>query len=1058
MKNHAIRVTLGENFVCEWCQEVFKLKVLRDEHLRSVHSQYVVADNSMKSFKCRKCGQAFSTLQFLEQHTVSSHPTVFMLPDLEQPTAKKRKKNESSVVAVESSQVSESAVNDSVGESDFDESAELEIGVNVAELNEIVAGNDTVRELEISVSEDSEVRTDIDRAKPKGRRSNSVCAVQTCPNPSGLKYFSFPPDPEQRQIWAHRCNRADSLPDDPRICERHFRPSAFLPDIINEKTKKLITKRLDRKTALPTEFLFKDYPSPLKTVPKVQKQMSEDIQPKKLKFNRRPCAVKDCPFENPESTHMFPANEVRRKKWMLSCGKYVNPERDRICGGHFTPDSFHVSTTGIMKRLKRDAIPTIECPLNPDNMFARDNLESADDDISVSEAFAVRIDPVIDDPVIDLDDVQIPAININNEKECSVLGCNDLQEPLFPFPDDRNRIMSWFLANNNWKSGSFQNSFICRRHFLDSDFENDLLLEASGITQEFKLKENAVPSQNFGEILPNDSDISDKTVVSLSRAERKERRNEAKKKISLENVGTQCNFLSREEVNLSEQKIANEISINEQTHQITTLQNEVKRLSSDTYKKEVTREFLNKKGFSKGHQNCIINPEQKRCHYTQSQIAQSVVIRGISPKAYRVSQKTSILPQPSRRTQERWLADIPKITGYQFHSLEMLKEMAKISALPYYKLAVLAFDEVAISSRFDMDPKTQTIYGNKSKMQTVMMRGFVQPWKEVVWYDFDTAMTLVLIKQIIIKIEEATNFEIKATVFDLGNHEFTSKNGIKLKDHVYYFEHPLDPNRVVYVIPDVPHLLKCLRSALLEKGFFFDGVDLKLEHFEKVREDDDGETKILYKLTDEHLYCRTGLKKQRVFLAAQLLSRSVALAFTFGKRKGNIEWEKRARIIQIISDWFDVSNSRQKFGRNEFESGFGVHPTKQLAALEEMENFITNLKIFGRQDVNGEELFDGGNRYKWNHGILVQIKALRALYFEMVENGPLDYLLTHKQNQDCLENWFSQWRALHGASTKPSQFEAMTRVRNLHFTKNAEFVVKNPSVRIEKRGGRRKWD
>ena len=100
---------------------------------------------------------------------------------------------------------------------------------------------------------------------------------------------------------------------------------------------------------------------------------------------------------------------------------------------------------------------------------------------------------------------------------------------------------------------------------------------------------------------------------------------------------------------------------------------------------------------------------------------------------------------------------------------------------------------------------------------------------------------------------------------------------------------------------------------------------------------------------------------------------------------------------------------------------------------------------------NAAELFDGGNRYKWTHGILVQVKALRALYFEMVENGPLDYLLTHKQNQDCLENWFSQWRALHGACTKPSQFEAMTRVRNLHFTKNAEFVVKNPSVRIEKR-------
>ena len=61
VKNHAIRVTLDKNFVCEWCKEKFKLKVLRDEHLRSVHSQYVVADNSVKSFKCHKCDQTFST-------------------------------------------------------------------------------------------------------------------------------------------------------------------------------------------------------------------------------------------------------------------------------------------------------------------------------------------------------------------------------------------------------------------------------------------------------------------------------------------------------------------------------------------------------------------------------------------------------------------------------------------------------------------------------------------------------------------------------------------------------------------------------------------------------------------------------------------------------------------------------------------------------------------------------------------------------------------------------------------------------------------------------------
>ena len=85
------------------------------------------------------------------------------------------------------------------------------------------------------------------------------------------------------------------------------------------------------------------------------------------------------------------------------------------------------SDSSFVDDLGADSLDTVELVMALEEEF---DLESADE---VSEAFAVRIDPVIDDPVIDLDDVQIPAININNEKECSVLGCNDLQEPLFPF-------------------------------------------------------------------------------------------------------------------------------------------------------------------------------------------------------------------------------------------------------------------------------------------------------------------------------------------------------------------------------------------------------------------------------------------------------------------------------------------------------------------------------------------------------------------------------------------------------------------------------------------------
>ena len=123
---------------------------------------------------------------------------------------------------------------------------------------------------------------------------------------------------------------------------------------------------------------------------------------------------------------------------------------------------------------------------------------------------------------------------------------------------------------------------------------------------------------------------------------------------------------------------------------------------------------------------------------------------------------------------------------------------------------------------------------------------------------------------------------------------------------------------------------------------------------------------------------------------------------------------------------------------------------EQFVALRKMEHFIENLQIFGGKDADGKELFNGGNRYEWTHGIRVQIKALKALYYEMVEHGPLDYILTTRCNQDCLENYFSMFRSIGGDDTKPGPVQTMSRIRNLLFTKNAEFVVKNPSVRIEK--------
>ena len=102
------------------------------------------------------------------------------------------------------------------------------------------------------------------------------------------------------------------------------------------------------------------------------------------------------------------------------------------------------------------------------------------------------------------------------------------------------------------------------------------------------------------------------------------------------------------------------------------------------------------------------------------------------------------------------------------------------------------------------------------------------------------------------------------------------------------FCNPADPNRHVYIFPDACHLLKSARNALIDpnKGFRYteDGVtaDLRLKHFEEVKEADSGELKMAFRLTDMHLYCKDS-QKQNVRTACQLLSHTVSEAIKYGK-------------------------------------------------------------------------------------------------------------------------------------------------------------------------------
>ena len=152
----------------------------------------------------------------------------------------------------------------------------------------------------------------------------------------------------------------------------------------------------------------------------------------------------------------------------------------------------------------------------------------------------------------------------------------------------------------------------------------------------------------------------------------------------------------------------------------------------------------------------------------------------------------------------------------------------------------------------------------------------------MIYFSFDMSMRKDLRLDLIVKCE-AAGAKVHGVVFDLGNHGFLKQFQI-LSEQRYSYTNPVDQNRELFFFADTPHMLKLLGNHMLDKGFTLSSegktVNLCKEDFEKLLLLDSKELKLVPKLNHSHLDVR-GIGRQRVRPAAQLLSESVAKAFTF---------------------------------------------------------------------------------------------------------------------------------------------------------------------------------
>lgn len=309
-----------------------------------------------------------------------------------------------------------------------------------------------------------------------------------------------------------------------------------------------------------------------------------------------------------------------------------------------------------------------------------------------------------------------------------------------------------------------------------------------------------------------------------------------------------------------------------------------------------------------------------------------------------------------------------------------------------------------------------------------MVRGLFGKYKQPLYIDFDKNVTKNLLDQLIEKLHQ-TGYTVVCVVSDNGGSNVglwneldisvTSRN-CQIKS---YFEHPVTKSEIMF-FSDAPHCLKLLRNWLIDGGFqLSNGTILSAKKITELLTMTNTELSPTFKLTLNHLNC-SKTERQNVRLAAELLSHSTAVALRKNFPPEDKEAYALADFVELVNSWFDVMNSYSPNGKL-YKKPYGLDLERQNQILDKMSEVILDIKCYNRkkQLQNSLQIFQ--------KGILLSINSLKRLHKNMKENYNMTYLMTHRCNQDFLENFFCQVRRLDGQKDHPSPVNCCYRIRSI---------------------------
>uniref|UniRef100_A0A182HYC2 Transposase n=1 Tax=Anopheles arabiensis TaxID=7173 RepID=A0A182HYC2_ANOAR len=464
----------------------------------------------------------------------------------------------------------------------------------------------------------------------------------------------------------------------------------------------------------------------------------------------------------------------------------------------------------------------------------------------------------------------------------------------------------------------------------------------------------------------------------------------------------------------------------------TVLKNRIRVLEQTTIQHHEIVPLMKKK-LSKtlsGNQIDLILKRKKRVRWTKKELGAALTLRYFGKRPYMYMTDDMHFPLPARATIQRYIKSINIKQGILADVLNLMESYAK-TLTPRDRECVISFDEMKVTHILEYDVGADEVLGPHNYLQVVMARGIFNKWKQPIFIGFDQKMTKDIILSLIKKLSErminvvaivSDNCQAHASCLrDLGAHDITKP----------YFNHPVT-NKNVYVFPDAPHLIKLLRNWLIDTGFDYKGSIITADPLRKlVEERKDAEITPLFKLNENHL-TMSPQERQNVRRAVQLLSHTTATALR--RYQSDDASQTLAEFIETVDCWFSISNSYSPWAKIAYKRSY-TGKEEQEKSLDKMYELISNMTALNKTSMQ-----------TFQKSILMHITSLKMLYKDMQKKHQVDFISTHKLNQDILENFFSQLRQKGGVYDHPSPLSCLHRIRMIVIGKSPTILINQTNL------------